>query len=146
MVFYMLTEGPDLFVLKRSSSVSVKMVALTQVRIAIFTIRIFRRRNQEKVAIRWKVLLILTDGAITDFEETKHEIVQASDLPMSIIIVGKSYTKPKSKLGGPQRTNLFKGVFENFTYVLTFINSSIIQVLVMPISMKWTIWMVMANC
>ena len=38
-----------------------------------------------------KVLLILTDGAITDFNETKHEIVQASDLPMSIIIVGKAF-------------------------------------------------------
>ena len=34
------------------------------------------------------VLLILTDGIITDFEETKAAIVQASQLPMSIIIVG----------------------------------------------------------
>ena len=34
------------------------------------------------------VLLILTDGAITDFEETKSAIVAASELPMSIIIVG----------------------------------------------------------
>ena len=34
------------------------------------------------------VLLILTDGAITDFDETKNAIVKASDLPMSIIIVG----------------------------------------------------------
>ena len=34
------------------------------------------------------VLLILTDGIITDFEETKSAIVNASDLPMSIIIVG----------------------------------------------------------
>jgi len=34
------------------------------------------------------VLLILTDGAITDFDETKNAIVNASDLPMSIIIVG----------------------------------------------------------
>ena len=34
------------------------------------------------------VLLILTDGAITDFDETKSAIVNASDLPMSIIIVG----------------------------------------------------------
>ena len=126
-----------------------KMVALTQVRWAIIQSRKLKFSSCSllgKVAIRWKVLLILTDGAITDFEETKHEIVQASDLPMSIIIVGKSYTKPKSKLGGPQRTNLFKGVFENFTYVLTFINSSIIQVLEMPISMQWTIWMVMENC
>ena len=34
------------------------------------------------------VLLILTDGAITDFEETKCAIVEASQLPMSVIIVG----------------------------------------------------------
>jgi len=32
--------------------------------------------------------LILTDGAITDFNETKHELVGASHLPMSVIIVG----------------------------------------------------------
>ena len=68
-----------------------KMVVLTQVRIAILQNAFFRASdNLRNVAIRWKVLLILTDGAITDFEETKHEIVQASDLPMSIIIVGKS--------------------------------------------------------
>lgn len=36
----------------------------------------------------YHVLLILTDGAITDKKETAHEIVAASDLPMSIIIVG----------------------------------------------------------
>ena len=34
------------------------------------------------------VLLILTDGIITDFEATKSAIVMASELPMSIIIVG----------------------------------------------------------
>ena len=34
------------------------------------------------------VLLILTDGIITDFEETKAAIVSASELPMSVIIVG----------------------------------------------------------
>ena len=34
------------------------------------------------------VLLILTDGIITDFEETKQAIVRASDLPLSLIIVG----------------------------------------------------------
>ena len=36
----------------------------------------------------YQVLLIITDGAITDIQETKHEIVQASRLPMSIIIIG----------------------------------------------------------
>ena len=34
------------------------------------------------------VLLILTDGIITDFEETKEALVSASKLPMSVIIVG----------------------------------------------------------
>ena len=34
------------------------------------------------------VLLIITDGIITDFEDTKAAIVSCSDLPMSIIIVG----------------------------------------------------------
>lgn len=34
------------------------------------------------------VLLILTDGAITDMAETKDAIVRASSLPLSIIIVG----------------------------------------------------------
>jgi len=34
------------------------------------------------------VLLIITDGIITDFEDTKKAIVSASTLPLSIIIVG----------------------------------------------------------
>lgn len=34
------------------------------------------------------VLLILTDGEITDFDQTRDAIVRASRLPMSIIIVG----------------------------------------------------------
>lgn len=34
------------------------------------------------------ILLIITDGVISDMEETRHAVVQASRLPMSIIIVG----------------------------------------------------------
>lgn len=34
------------------------------------------------------VLLIITDGVITDMDETRSAIVHASRLPMSIIIVG----------------------------------------------------------
>ena len=34
------------------------------------------------------ILLILTDGVITDMYDTKEAIVSASDLPLSIIIVG----------------------------------------------------------
>ena len=34
------------------------------------------------------VLLIITDGIITDIDATKSAIIDASDLPLSIIIVG----------------------------------------------------------
>ena len=34
------------------------------------------------------VLLILTDGIITDFDDTKRAIINASNYPISIIIVG----------------------------------------------------------
>lgn len=34
------------------------------------------------------VLLIITDGEITDMDETRQAIVNASKLPMSLIIVG----------------------------------------------------------
>jgi hypothetical protein len=37
---------------------------------------------------KYHVLLILTDGAISDFSQTKNEIVELSYLPCSIIIVG----------------------------------------------------------
>ena len=37
---------------------------------------------------RYYILLILTDGSINDMDQTLHEIVEASFLPMSIIIVG----------------------------------------------------------
>lgn len=45
-------------------------------------------RAYQQTGRQYFVLLILTDGIITDMEATKHAIVNASDLPMSIIIVG----------------------------------------------------------
>ena len=36
----------------------------------------------------YTLLLIITDGVITDLEATKTAIVAASDLPLSIIIIG----------------------------------------------------------
>merc|ERR1711971_509041 len=36
----------------------------------------------------YSILLIITDGIITDMEETKRAIIKASGLPLSIIIVG----------------------------------------------------------
>ena len=38
--------------------------------------------------LRYAILLILTDGVITDMKQTINEIVRAADFPMSIIIVG----------------------------------------------------------
>ncbi|KAJ6974444.1 protein BONZAI 3 [Populus alba x Populus x berolinensis] len=37
---------------------------------------------------KYLVLLIITDGVITDMQETKDALVRASDLPLSILIVG----------------------------------------------------------
>ncbi|XP_075033601.1 copine-1 isoform X1 [Mixophyes fleayi] len=43
---------------------------------------------QQRTASQYFVLLIITDGEITDLNETRNVIVQASKLPMSIIIIG----------------------------------------------------------
>uniref|UniRef100_A0A3P8TZF8 Copine 4 n=1 Tax=Amphiprion percula TaxID=161767 RepID=A0A3P8TZF8_AMPPE len=41
-----------------------------------------------RLAVQYFILLILTDGVITDMADTREAIVQASHLPMSVIIVG----------------------------------------------------------
>ncbi|XP_061825837.1 copine-2 isoform X2 [Nerophis lumbriciformis] len=43
---------------------------------------------QQEKAAQYFTLLIITDGVISDMDETRHSIVQASKLPMSIIIIG----------------------------------------------------------
>ncbi|KAK7881384.1 hypothetical protein WMY93_029793 [Mugilogobius chulae] len=43
---------------------------------------------QQTTAAQYFVLLIITDGVITDMDQTRSAIVNASRLPMSIIIVG----------------------------------------------------------
>ncbi|KAH7731153.1 copine-5-like protein [Aphelenchoides avenae] len=40
---------------------------------------------------KYSILLIITDGVITDMEAAKEEIVKASSLPLSVIIVGVGY-------------------------------------------------------
>ncbi|XP_061876609.1 copine-3-like [Entelurus aequoreus] len=47
-----------------------------------------RQALQQQSASQYFVLLIITDGVITDMDQTRTAIVQASRLPMSIIIVG----------------------------------------------------------
>ncbi|XP_056220307.1 copine-3-like isoform X1 [Seriola aureovittata] len=47
-----------------------------------------RQALQQETASQYFVLLIITDGVITDMDETRQAIVNASRLPLSIIIVG----------------------------------------------------------
>uniref|UniRef100_A0A8C5G6X8 Copine-3 n=1 Tax=Gouania willdenowi TaxID=441366 RepID=A0A8C5G6X8_GOUWI len=47
-----------------------------------------RQALEQQTASQYFVLLIITDGVITDMDETRNAIVNASRLPMSIIIVG----------------------------------------------------------
>lgn len=47
-----------------------------------------RQALRQNVASQYFVLLIITDGVITDMDQTRSAIVDASYLPMSIIIVG----------------------------------------------------------
>ncbi|XP_039982800.1 copine-3-like isoform X2 [Xiphias gladius] len=47
-----------------------------------------RQAMQQESASQYFVLLIITDGVITDMDDTRNAIVNASRLPMSIIIVG----------------------------------------------------------
>ncbi|XP_053772099.1 copine-2 isoform X3 [Desmodus rotundus] len=50
--------------------------------------RFAAQATQQPTATQYFILLIITDGVISDMEETRHAVVQASKLPMSIIIVG----------------------------------------------------------
>lgn len=50
--------------------------------VVMITIHVFSFSQQ------YFILLLLTDGVLSDMEETKMAIVRASRLPMSVIIVG----------------------------------------------------------
>ena len=48
----------------------------------------FRMATSSSNGSNYYVLLMITDGVITDMDETKEAIVTAARLPISIIIVG----------------------------------------------------------
>lgn len=65
---------------------------------------------QQRTASQYYVLLLLTDGAVTDVEATCEAVVQASKLPMSVIIVGVGgadfeIMEQLDADGGPLRTH-----------------------------------------
>lgn len=47
-----------------------------------------REKIQSNFTMDYMILMIITDGIITDLPSTKHEIVDSSKLPISIIIIG----------------------------------------------------------
>ncbi|XP_078343131.1 copine-3-like isoform X2 [Oculina patagonica] len=51
-------------------------------------IRFAEQAAKENTASQYYVLLLLTDGVLSDMEDTKAAIIKASRLPMSVIIVG----------------------------------------------------------
>lgn len=55
-----------------------------------FMIDIVKQRIQYTI---YNIFLIITDGDIHDMEETKSLIVDASDLPLSVIIIGVGMDK-----------------------------------------------------
>ncbi|XP_070616862.1 copine-2 isoform X1 [Erythrolamprus reginae] len=50
--------------------------------------RFAAQATQQESASQYFILLIITDGVISDMDETRHAVVKASRLPMSIIIIG----------------------------------------------------------
>ncbi|NXU62283.1 CPNE2 protein, partial [Horornis vulcanius] len=52
--------------------------------------RFAARSLQQRTAAQYFILLIITDGKITDLDQTRQAIVNGSKLPMSIIIVGEA--------------------------------------------------------
>ncbi|XP_078393531.1 copine-7-like [Cetorhinus maximus] len=50
--------------------------------------RLAEEEMQTRIASKYYILLILTDGVVTDIGETRDAIVEASRLPMSVIVVG----------------------------------------------------------
>ncbi|XP_045151180.1 copine-1 isoform X2 [Echinops telfairi] len=50
--------------------------------------RFAAQATHQRTASQYFVLLLLTDGAVTDVEATREAVVRASSLPMSVIIVG----------------------------------------------------------
>jgi hypothetical protein len=53
-----------------------------------FIISKVAKRARDDTTDTYYILLIITDGVVTDHEATINEIINASDLPLSIIIVG----------------------------------------------------------
>lgn len=68
----------------------------------------------QRTASQYFVLLLLTDGAVTDVEATREAVVRASHLPMSLIIVGVGGAdfdamEQLDADGGPLRTRSGEG-------------------------------------
>lgn len=75
--------------------------------------RIFTEKNFAEDENTYTILLILTDGVIHDMSATKNEIVRASGLPLSIIIVGigNEDFSMMDELDSDDQVNIFSKLF-----------------------------------
>ena len=78
---------------------------------------------QRSNKIEYFVLLIITDGDISDHEETKNAIVYASNLPMSIIIVG---------VGDANFTSLFL-LFIIITFIIVYASNLPMSIIIVGV-------------
>lgn len=76
------------FDLYRTALQNIELAGPTYFSHMIREIRLFTEKNFAESVDSYTILLILTDGVIHDMAATKNEIVKASGLPLSIIIVG----------------------------------------------------------
>lgn len=62
--------------------------AISHFPLCLLSLHLFLPTIPPPLLQQYFTLLIITDGVISDMDETRHAIVQASKLPMSIIIIG----------------------------------------------------------
>jgi len=80
-------------IVKASSLVPITdAIADTTTAIASASISNTGTQMSRAVPFKYFILMLITDGAIDDMEKTKERIIAASDLPLSIIIIGVGST------------------------------------------------------
>jgi len=70
--------------------------------------------NGHRILLKYNILVFITDGAITDMEETINEIKTSSKYPMSIIIIGVGNAKfdQMKKLDGDDKTTEYRDIVQ----------------------------------
>lgn len=88
------------------------------------------RSRQQANPLSYTILLLLTDGAVTDVPSTKQALASAADAPLSIVIVG---------IGNADFSAMVRRIFclKSFT-VMVALYTSLIFAFLAPGSNSWT--------